>query len=161
MGRGADAILYFQWRQSRGGAEKFHSAMLPHAGPDSRVHAEIRELGAELAELAAVTGSRSAAEVPLVMEWPSWWGLELDSHPSTELPLLDRVHDHYAPLWEANVLADVVAPGGAVHVVYESPGEPRRDVAGPVAAALGRHGFHTAVVPGAGGRLLCITGRRP
>ena len=61
---------------------------------------------------------------------------------------------------ECRVLADVVAPGGAVHVVYESPGEPRRDVAGPAAAALGRHGFDTAVVRGPGGRLLCITGRR-
>ena len=31
VAHGADAVLYFQWRQSRGGAEKFHSAMVPHA----------------------------------------------------------------------------------------------------------------------------------
>jgi beta-galactosidase len=32
LARGADAILFFQWRASRAGAEKWHSAMLPHAG---------------------------------------------------------------------------------------------------------------------------------
>ena len=26
---GADAVCYFQWRQSKAGAEKFHSAMVP------------------------------------------------------------------------------------------------------------------------------------
>jgi len=114
VARGADAVLYFQWRQSRGGAERFHSAMLPHAGPETRVHGEIRELGAELAGLAGVPGSRSEAEVGLVVSWPSWWGLELDSHPNAELGLLDRVHDHYLPLWEANVLVDVVAPSASL-----------------------------------------------
>ena len=110
VARGADAVLFFQWRQSRGGAEKFHSAMLPHAGTDTRVHREVRELGRELSELAEIAGGRSRADVAIVMSWPSWWGLELDSHPSSELRLLDRVHDHYRPLWEAGVACDVVAP---------------------------------------------------
>ncbi len=35
VARGADGALYFQWRASAAGAEKFHSAMLPHAGTDS------------------------------------------------------------------------------------------------------------------------------
>ena len=32
VARGADGVLFFQWRASRRGAEKFHSAMLPHGG---------------------------------------------------------------------------------------------------------------------------------
>lgn len=32
VARGADAVCYFQWRQSRQGAEKFHSGMVGHAG---------------------------------------------------------------------------------------------------------------------------------
>lgn len=31
VARGADAVCYFQWRQSRQGSEKFHSGMLTHA----------------------------------------------------------------------------------------------------------------------------------
>jgi beta-galactosidase len=33
VARGADGIMFFQWRQSRAGAEKFHSAMVPHVDP--------------------------------------------------------------------------------------------------------------------------------
>ena len=32
VARGSDGAMFFQWRQSRRGAEKFHSAMLPHGG---------------------------------------------------------------------------------------------------------------------------------
>ena len=32
VARGADSICFFQWRASPQGAEKFHSALLPHAG---------------------------------------------------------------------------------------------------------------------------------
>jgi beta-galactosidase len=111
VARGADAVMYFQWRQSRGGAEKYHSAMVPHAGTDTRVHREVRALGRELADVGEIAGARSPADVAIVMDWPSWWGLELDSHPSTDLRLMDRIHDHYRPLWEANIACDVVAPG--------------------------------------------------
>src|SRR5690606_936695 len=38
VARGADGLCYFQWRASRSGAERFHSAILPHAGPDTRLH---------------------------------------------------------------------------------------------------------------------------
>src|SRR5450759_3264452 len=34
VARGADAVCVFQWRASAAGAEKYHSAMLPHAGTE-------------------------------------------------------------------------------------------------------------------------------
>jgi len=49
---GSDAVCYFQWRQSKAGAEKYHSAMLPHAGEDSQVFRDVCELGADLNALA-------------------------------------------------------------------------------------------------------------
>ncbi len=48
---GADAICFFQWRQSKSGAEAFHSAMLPHAGADSKVFRGVCELGKALKTL--------------------------------------------------------------------------------------------------------------
>ena len=44
VAHGADAVLFFQWRASRAGAEKFHSALLPHAGTDSRLWREVVQL---------------------------------------------------------------------------------------------------------------------
>ncbi|GHE68162.1 beta-galactosidase [Streptomyces spiralis] len=110
VAQGADAVLYFQWRQSRGGAEKFHSAMVPHGGTETRIFREVRELGRELASVPRIAGSRCTADVALVMDWNSWWALELDSHPSTALDQMEINLAHYRPLFEAGITCDVVPP---------------------------------------------------
>ena len=66
VARGADGAMFFQWRQSRAGAEKCHSAMVPHAGPDSRLFREVTELGGILDRLAPVAGSTVTSDVALV-----------------------------------------------------------------------------------------------
>jgi beta-galactosidase len=112
LARGADGIMFFQWRASKAGAEKFHSAMVPHAGTETRTWREVTELGAELARLDDVVGTHVPAEVAVVFDWESWWALETASKPSHELLLLDRVADWYRPLWERNLAVDFVRPDG-------------------------------------------------
>jgi beta-galactosidase len=109
VAQGADGILYFQWRQAAGGAEKFHSAMVPHGGPSTRTHQEVRALGRELAGLAEVAGTRSTAQVAVLHDWHNWWALEADAHPA----VLDHVAAHlahYGPLFDAHVAVDIVPP---------------------------------------------------
>ncbi|GHH43458.1 beta-galactosidase [Streptomyces candidus] len=110
LARGADGILFFQWRQSRAGAEKWHSAMLPHGGTDTRTWAEVTALGAELASLAEVRGTRVRADVALLFDWHAWWALELDARPSERLRHLDTVRDWYGALWDLGITCDLVAP---------------------------------------------------
>jgi beta-galactosidase len=110
IAHGADGVLYFQWRQSQGGAEKFHSGMVPHAGPDSRTFREVSELGEELQQYAGILGSRPVNDVALVLDWDNWWALELDSHPSNVLTQMDALLAHYTPLFQANIGCDVVRP---------------------------------------------------
>ena len=84
VGHGADAVCFFQWRQSRAGGERYHSAMVPHAGEDSRVFRDVADLGRDLGDLAPVTGShRVPARVAILFDWESWWVAERDSHPRT------------------------------------------------------------------------------
>jgi len=110
LGRGADGILFFQWRASRSGAEKFHSAMLPHAGTSSRVWAEVRELGHDLAQLSELRGSRVHAEAAIVWDWHSFWAQDLEWRPSVELSHRERVEAYYERLWRDGVTADFVHP---------------------------------------------------
>lgn len=110
VARGADAVMFFQWRQSRGGAEKFHSAMVPHAGPHSRTFREIAGLGAELSTHGDLTGSLVDAQVAIVLDWDSWWALELDPHPSVDVTMRDALLSHYKPLHAAGLTCDVVPP---------------------------------------------------
>ena len=109
VARGGDAILSFQWRAAAAGAEKFHSGMLPHAGTDSRVWREVAGLGADLTRLAPVAGRPVPAEVAMLLDWESWWALELDSHPS-RLRLVELLGEFYRPLFEAGVTADFAHP---------------------------------------------------
>ncbi|SFW84415.1 beta-galactosidase [Amycolatopsis australiensis] len=109
IAQGADAVLFFQWRQTAGGAEKFHSAMVPHGGRDTRTFRETAALGRELARVPELAGTRVRADVALLHDWPSWCGLELDSHPA-RLDQLETHLAHYAPLFDANITCDVVHP---------------------------------------------------
>ncbi|WP_298457452.1 beta-galactosidase [uncultured Cellulomonas sp.] len=112
VARGADAVMFFQWRQSAAGAEKYHSAMLPHAGTDTDVWRNTVALGDALRRLDPVKGSRVRADVALVFDYPAWWGAELDSHPTQDLRYADAVMAWYRQLWHRGVTVDVV-PAGA------------------------------------------------
>ncbi|MER6943205.1 beta-galactosidase [Nonomuraea sp. NPDC000554] len=110
VARGADTVMFFQWRASRGGAEKFHSAMVPHAGPSHPLHQAVRDLGRDLEALSDVEGARVQADTAIVLDWRNWWAVEQGSHPTDQLRMLDRLRDHYDPLWRLGITADVVRP---------------------------------------------------
>ncbi|MEU4692605.1 beta-galactosidase [Actinoplanes sp. NPDC023714] len=110
---GADAVCFFQWRQSRAGAEKYHSAMLPHAGTESAVFRSVTELGRRLRELAPLAGSvRTLAAVGIVFDWESWWVSEQDSHPTDRVRYRQEALDWYTALLDNGIRADVVPTGG-------------------------------------------------
>ena len=105
---GADAICYFQWRQSRAGAEKFHSAMLPHAGEDTAVFRDVCQLGEDLQGLsqAGLAGSTLArAPLALVFDYESQWASSHTASPS------DRVeHGQEPPVWYRAFLDNAIRP---------------------------------------------------
>ncbi|MDN4474818.1 beta-galactosidase [Demequina sp. SYSU T00192] len=111
LGRGADAIMFFQWRASRSGAEKFHSAMLPHAGASSRVFREVVELGGHLQDAAAVRGSAVRADVAVLYDWESLWAQDLEWRPSDDVQFRERMRAFYERLWRDGVTVDFAHPG--------------------------------------------------
>lgn len=91
IAHGSDGAMFFQWRQARHGQEKFHSAVLGHRGEASRTYREAKALGAELASLGPVRGSRVRARVAMVVDWDSWWGSSArESLPSQRLNWLTQ-----------------------------------------------------------------------
>ena len=110
VARGADAVMFFQWRQSKAGAEKFHSSMLPHAGRDTDVWRSTVTLGETLKKIAPVVGSRVRSRAALLFDYEAWWASELDSHPTQQLRYTDEVLSTYTALWNRGVSTDVVHP---------------------------------------------------
>jgi beta-galactosidase len=113
VARGADTVMFFQLRRSRGACEKFHGAVIEHAGHErTRVFRECAELGAELGEMGAtVLGARVPAKVAIVFDWDTWWALKYSSGPSIDLGYLDEVLAWHRALFERNVAVDVVGVG--------------------------------------------------
>jgi beta-galactosidase len=110
VAHGADAVLYFQWRASRAGAEKFHSGLLPHAGTDTRQWREVVELSRLLDSVEEVSGSTARNEAAILFDYEAWWGCELDSHPSVDVRYRDRAEDLHRALSAQGVGVDVVHP---------------------------------------------------
>lgn len=110
LGRGADAILFFQWRASRGGAEKFHSAMLPHAGTGTRVWREVVALGRDLGALAELQGSQVRAEIAILWDQESFWAQDLEWRPSVDLDHRERIDAFYSAIWHAGHTVDFAHP---------------------------------------------------
>ncbi|WP_033337627.1 beta-galactosidase [Catenuloplanes japonicus] len=110
VARGADGLCYFQWRQSAFGAERFHSAMVPLAGPDTEAHAEVRAHGLELHELHDIAGTEVRADVALLHDWHSWWAAEERARPSDRLSVVEQLTDYYHPLWRRGVTVDLAHP---------------------------------------------------
>ena len=110
--RGADALGFFQWRASRSGAEKFHSAMVPHAGTDSRVWREVVALGRDVGAIGQVQGSRVRAEVALLWDQESFWAQDLEWRPSVDLGHRERIRAYYERLWRDGVTVDFAHPEG-------------------------------------------------
>jgi beta-galactosidase len=109
IARGADGIMFFQWRQSRAGSEKFHSAMLPHAGTDSRVWHEVTDLGARLGALPALPPPGRDTKVALVFDWENWWAVEERDHPF-QLDYLALSLEWYGALHARGLMVDIVPP---------------------------------------------------
>ncbi|WP_329115365.1 beta-galactosidase [Streptomyces sp. NBC_01465] len=112
VARGSEGAMFFQWRQSRSGAEKFHSSMLPHGGTGTRVWNEVVELGRTLGELADLRATRTHGNVAMIWSWESMWAQSLEWRPSEDLDARERLESFYEALYDRHLTVDFFAPSG-------------------------------------------------
>ena len=108
VARGADGICFFQWRQSAGGAEQWHSALVPHAGEDSERFREVVELGAVLGRLGELRDSTVTNDVAILVDWQNAWAMESQTLPSHRVGHADLALRIHGSLRAAHTGADVV-----------------------------------------------------
>jgi beta-galactosidase len=112
MAHGADAVMYFQWRRSRGGPEKFHGAVVAHVGTgETRVFEEVSAMGAEFERLGARTlGGRVPARATILFDWDNWWAAEYSPGPSIDLRYVENVKPHFAAFHALGIPVEIVSP---------------------------------------------------
>ena len=108
---GADAINFFQCRASAFGAESFHSAMVPHAGEDTKLFRQVCELGETLQTLAdaGVQGSElERSDTAILFSAESEWATRSETLPSMKLNHWHDVRDWYRAFLDAGTRADIM-----------------------------------------------------
>jgi beta-galactosidase len=112
IAHGADSVMFFQLRRSFGACEKYHGALIAHAGHENtRVFRESAELGEELNKLGdKILDSKCNSKVAIMFDFDNWNAVELSSGPSIALKYLPQVEKYYQALSVLNVSVDIVRP---------------------------------------------------
>ena len=76
VAHGSDSVQYFQFRSGRGGAEKYHGAVVTHSDSDqTRVYREVAQVGARLQKMAPILGSAPENKIAVIFDWENRWDL--------------------------------------------------------------------------------------
>lgn len=110
IAHGGNSIQFFQLRRSQGGCEKFHGAVIAHAGHENtRVFREVAQLGKELEQLGDVfLDAGNPARVGIIFDWDNYWALEYTSGPNKDLKYVDQIHRCYRYFYEQNIPVDMI-----------------------------------------------------
>jgi beta-galactosidase len=118
IARGSEGALFFQWRTAPAGSEAFHSTLVPHAGPDTRVFREVCELGAVLGGLggiarplgASAPGGEPVVRARVAIAWSAdaWWAADSPGLPSRDHDFYADVRRVHRALWLLGHTADFV-----------------------------------------------------
>jgi beta-galactosidase len=111
IAHGANSALYFQIRRTPAGFEKFHGAMISHAGHlDTRIARELKSLGEDLAKLPLDLQKEGlCAQAAVIHDWDEKLGVEI---PCTVQKMIDysaEVKHYYRYFHDRNINVDVIS----------------------------------------------------
>jgi len=112
VAHGSDSVQYFQWRQSRGGQEKFHDSVVSHLGTDdTRIFREVAETGSLLKKLNDISGTNTKAQAAVVYDFQNSWALDnAQLQRNTGKNYQEECIAHYGAFWKAGVPCDIISP---------------------------------------------------
>ena len=110
VAHGADSVLYFQWRASRGAEEKLHGAVIGHDGrEDARSFTETVQVGQKLEALAEITAVKREKQAAIVHDWQNKWALEGSCGPrNAGMGYWDELKRHYNALAREGIAVEFV-----------------------------------------------------
>jgi beta-galactosidase len=153
IGHGADAVLYWQWRDALNGQEQYHGAITGPDGQPLPIYAEIAQLGRDFdLTRAALGGTSPHAEVAILHDYDSRWAIDFQLH-TREYDQEQVMLRFYTPL-AATQAVDIVDPNSAPLDQYKLLVAPSLNVIDRALAAklvtYVQHGGHLLLGPRSG-----------
>lgn len=107
IAHGAEAVLYFRWRQTPMSQEQYHAGLLRPDGIPAPAYEEARQVACEINDLGAVEASRSP--VALIFDYTAAWAIDVQPQ-GADITYFDIVFTFYRALRRAGVNVDIVPP---------------------------------------------------
>lgn len=110
VAHGSDTVQYFQWRKSRGSAEKFHGAVVDHVGHENtRVFRDVADVGVKLEALRHIVGTTVRPDVAIIYDWENAWAMNDAQGPRRgDKGYLDACKNHYRAFWQRGIPVDII-----------------------------------------------------
>lgn len=114
ISNGADSVQYFQWRKSRGSAEKYHGAVVDHCGHENtRVFKEVVDIGAELKRISGIQNSTVRSDVAVICDYENRWALNVaEGFQRQDKKYDEECLKHYLYFWKNGMNTDVIDSSG-------------------------------------------------
>lgn len=113
IAHGSDTVQYFQFRKSRGSAEKFHGAVVDHVGTNqTRVFKEVQKTGARLKALDGdVAGTIVKSDVAIMYDLENRWALDnSQGFQNRDKKYIATAEAYHKSLWKRAISVDVITP---------------------------------------------------
>jgi len=109
IGHGADAVLYWQWRDALNGQEQYHGALVGPDGEPLPIYSEISRIGSEFERATdALRGTQPKAQVALLVSYDSRWAIDFQPH-NKNFDQLEVLLGYYRPLRDQQLTVDIVS----------------------------------------------------
>lgn len=107
---GSDSVMYFQWRQSLGSYEKFHSAVVSHNGSaDTRVFRDVVEVGEKVQSLSFIKNTKTWSDVAIIYDWENMRALYEQKNLRNHDQEYDAImYEHYEAILKNYVSVDII-----------------------------------------------------
>ncbi len=110
VAHGADAVLYWQWRNALGGQEQLHGSLIGQDGNPRPCFGELSQIGAEFAKAAPyLKGTTPRTNVALLNSYDARWAVDIQRHHKG-FDWVRHFQECYGSLWRRNVAADIPEP---------------------------------------------------
>ena len=115
IAHGAEAVLWFHWRQFSTGGEHLLQAVLECDGKPRRRYFEIQETIRELRAAAPkLAGALPCPDVAIIRDFDCDWALD-DGRTHPDFKYLRHLYIYYRALFEQHVNADIIQPLADLH----------------------------------------------
>ncbi|WP_248625506.1 beta-galactosidase [Enterococcus cecorum] len=111
IAHGSNSNMYFQIRQSRGGAEKFHGSVLRNDNrTDTRVFKDVQQVGHIQEVMRSLTTTFRKSEIAIIYDFENNWAInDAQAFSKNRKEYAATVQEHYRVFWNRDLPVDVIS----------------------------------------------------